>query len=125
MAPTPAADGDWPAYGRSAGGDRYSPLAQITRDNVTQLEVAWRFSTGEMAEKFATRAPTALEATPLVHDGAMYLSTPLGRVFGLDPVTGSTRWEFDPGVDRTIRFGDFANRGVALWVDPRAPTRLP
>src|SRR5688572_23877561 len=34
MAPSPAADGDWPAYGRTPGGDRYSPLTQITRDNV-------------------------------------------------------------------------------------------
>jgi quinoprotein glucose dehydrogenase len=87
---------------------------------VTQLEVAWRFSTGEMAASFATRAPTALEVTPLVHEGVMYVSTPLGRVFALDPVTGSARWLFDPRVDRTVRFGDFANRGVALWVDSSA-----
>ena len=125
LPPAPVRDGDWPVYGRTPGGDRFSPLAQITRDNVGQLETAWTFSTGEMAERFATRAPAALEATPLVYEGVMYLSTPLGRVFALDPVTGSTRWVFDPAIDRTIRFGDFANRGVALWVDPRARAGAP
>ncbi len=115
--PTPVPDGDWPAYGRNAEGDRFSPLSQITRDNVGRLEVAWRFHTGETGPGFETRSPTALEATPLVSSGTMYLSTPLGRVFALDPVTGAERWRFDPSVDRTIGFGDFANRGVALWSD--------
>ena len=50
----------------------------------------------------------------------MYLSTPLGRVFALDPVTGAQRWVFDPQIDRTTQFGDFANRGVALWLDDAA-----
>lgn len=70
------ANGDWVAYGRTQLGDRHSPLDQITRTNVTRLQVAWRFRTGETAARFATHAPTALEATPLVVDGAMYLSTP-------------------------------------------------
>ena len=118
-APSPA-PGDWPVYGYNAGGDRFSPLSQIDRGNVARLEVAWRFHIGETAPGFATSAPTALEATPLVFEGTMYLSTPLGRVFALDPVTGAQRWAFDPGVDRTIRFGDFVNRGVALWVDTSA-----
>ena len=41
------ADGDWPNYGRTAGGDRHSPLTQITRDNVAQLTLAWEYKTGE------------------------------------------------------------------------------
>src|SRR5882757_9371021 len=53
----------------------------------------------------------------------MYLSTPLGRVFALDPVTGTQRWVYDPQIDRTTQFGDFANRGVALWLDSAAPNR--
>jgi quinoprotein glucose dehydrogenase len=55
----------------------------------------------------------------------MYLSTPLGRVFALDPVTGEQRWVYDPQVDRTISFGDFANRGVALWLDTIATAGSP
>ena len=73
-----------------------------------------------MDSAFATRAPTAFEATPLVSEGVMYLSTPLGRVFALDPLTGERRWTFDPKVDRGVQFGDFTNRGVSLWKDPTA-----
>jgi quinoprotein glucose dehydrogenase len=113
-------DSDWPTYGRTPYGDRYSPLTQITPTNVSRLEVAWRFHTGEGDPAFKTRAPTALEVTPLVFRGTMYLSTPLGRVFAVDPTTGVQRWVYDPQVDRSIYFGDFANRGVALWLDTAA-----
>ncbi len=115
-----ASESDWPFYGRTPGGDRHSPLRQIDISNVSKLDVAWRFHTGEGAPEFSTRRPTALEVTPLVYRGTMYLSTPLGRVFALDPVTGAQRWVFDPRIDRGIQFGDFANRGVALWVDSAA-----
>ncbi|MGI8401326.1 MAG: pyrroloquinoline quinone-dependent dehydrogenase [Gemmatimonadaceae bacterium] len=115
-----AVDSDWPSYGRTSLGDRHSPLTQIDTSNVSQLQVAWRFHTGEGAAEFKTRAPTALEVTPLVYRGTMYLSTPLGRVFAIDAITGGERWRFDPKVDRTTEFGDFANRGVALWEDPTA-----
>jgi len=118
--PVPVSESDWPSYGRTSYGDRHSPLRQIDTGNVSKLEVAWRFHTGEGAPEFKTRAPTALEVTPLVFRGTMYLSTPLGRVFALDPVTGAQRWIFDPHVDRTTQFGDFANRGVALWQDDGA-----
>jgi quinoprotein glucose dehydrogenase len=118
--PVPPSESDWPSYGRTPYADRHSPLHQIDTGNVSKLEVAWRFHTGEGAPEFKTRAPTALEVTPLVFRGTMYLSTPLGRVFALDPVTGKQRWVFDPHVDRTTQFGDFANRGVALWVDDGA-----
>src|SRR6266404_4193191 len=110
-------DSEWPSYGRTPYADRHSPLRQIDTSNVSKLEVAWRFHTGEGAPAFSTRAPTALEVTPLVFRGAMYLSTPLGSVFALDPVTGTQRWVYDPQIDRTTQFGDFANRGVALWAD--------
>src|SRR5712671_715134 len=113
----PPAESEWPSYGRTPYGDRNSPLTQITPGNITRLEVAWRFHTGEGAPEFKTRAPTALEVTPLVFRGTMYLSTPLGRVFALDPTTGTQRWVYDPQIDRTTQFGDFANRGVALWMD--------
>ena len=118
-------DGDWPAYGRTPYGTRHSPLTQITADNVSKLEVAWRFHTGEAAAEFATKAPTALEVTPVVFRETMYLSTPLGRVFALDPTTGKERWSYDPKIDRSVRFGDFANRGVALWTEPEATPGRP
>ncbi|HCU13182.1 MAG TPA: pyrroloquinoline quinone-dependent dehydrogenase [Gemmatimonadetes bacterium] len=117
---TLVAESEWPSYGRTPYGDRHSPVDQIDAGNVSKLEIAWRFHTGEGAPEFKTRAPTALEVTPLVFRGTMYLSTPLGRVFALDPVTGAQRWVFDPQIDRTTQFGDFANRGVALWLDDAA-----
>ena len=110
--------GDWPNYGRTPGGDRHSPLKQIYRGNVGKLTLAWEFKTGEAGIK--TGNPTALEATPLVIDGVMYLSTPLGKVIALDPVTGKQRWVRDVGVKRDRHFGDWVSRGVSYWHDSRA-----
>ena len=59
--------------------------------------------------------PTAFEATPLYVDGTLYLSTPLGRVIALDPVTGQQRWAFDAKSPRDMGYGDFASRGVSTW----------
>jgi quinoprotein glucose dehydrogenase len=111
--PAPQADGDWTAYGRDALGSRHSPLTQITPANVNRLAVAWTYHTGEPL-------PTAdrkrsLEVTPLVADGTLFLSTPLGKVIALDPVTGAEKWKYDARVDLAVRFGDFVNRGVSLW----------
>ena len=111
---------EWPAYGRDPGGSRFAPLTTITRDNVSQLREVWRYRTLETEPRFATRAQTKLEVTPIVVDGTMFISTPLGRVLALDPATGTERWTFDPRVDRELTFGDFANRGVSTWVDPAA-----
>src|SRR5665213_2525360 len=78
--------GEWTAYGRDAFGSRFSPLTQITRDNVSRLTVAWTYRTGETNTH--TNQPTKFEATPLMVDGTLYLSTPFGRVIALDPATG-------------------------------------
>src|SRR6188768_150835 len=99
-----APDGDWPNYGRTPGGDRHSPLAQIDRANVGRLVLAWEYKTGEAGIK--TGNPTALEATPLVIDGRMFLATPLGQVIALDPMTGKQLWARDLQVKRERRFGD-------------------
>ncbi|HYN09441.1 MAG TPA: pyrroloquinoline quinone-dependent dehydrogenase [Vicinamibacterales bacterium] len=111
---------EWPAYGRDAGGTRFSPLSQISRQNVGGLTVAWQYRTGETEPRFATKRETSLEVTPIVVAGTLYLSTPIGRVIALDPVSGTERWVFDPQIDRTIDYGDFTNRGVAAWLDPAA-----
>ncbi len=107
-------DGDWPAYGRDAGGERFSPLDGINRANVASLQVAWTFRTGDAYQPPRGR-PTAFEATPLYVDGTLYLSTPVGRVIALDPVTGRQRWVFDAKVPRDAGYGDFASRGVSMW----------
>ena len=111
--------GEWPAYGHDALGSRFSPLAQIDRSNVSRLAVAWTYRTGDAGE--STRQAVKFEATPLVVDGTMYLSTPFGRVIALDPATGRERWTYDAKIDRGGNWGDFANRGVSTWLDASAP----
>jgi quinoprotein glucose dehydrogenase len=111
------AEGEWPNYGRTPGGDRHSPLTQIDRGNVSGLELAWEYRTGEAG--IETGKPTALEATPLVIDGRMFLATPLGKVVALDPLTGRVLWERDTQVKRERHFGDWVNRGVSYWSEAR------
>ncbi len=112
--------GDWPAYGRDPGGARFSPLTQITRDNVARLQVAWTYHTGMPDLTGMGHRPPALEVTPIVVDGTMYVSTPTGIVAALDPATGVERWRFDAGVDPHRGYGDFVSRGVSFWRDIRA-----
>lgn len=119
------AQGDWPVYGRDPGGSRFSPLTQISRDNVARLQVAWTYHTGEQDMAGMSHRPPALEVTPLVVDGVMYLSTPAGRIIALDPATGAERWRFDAGVNPHRGYGDFASRGVAFWRDARAAAGTP
>jgi quinoprotein glucose dehydrogenase len=107
-------NGEWLAYGRDPGGERYSPLDDVNRTNVASLQVAWTFRTGDAYQPPRNR-PTAFEATPLYVDGTLYLSTPLGRVIALDPVSGQQRWAFDAKVPRDAGYGDFASRGVSTW----------
>ena len=107
--------GDWQVYGRDAAGTRYSPLTQITRKNVTELAPAWTFHTGELDVNTGGNRPPALEVTPLVVNGVMYVSTPLGRVYALDATNGDVKWRFDAEVDPTRGYGDFASRGVTYW----------
>ncbi|HEY1336280.1 MAG TPA: PQQ-binding-like beta-propeller repeat protein, partial [Bryobacteraceae bacterium] len=111
-------DGDWPSYGRDPGGQRYSPLADINRENVARLKVAWTFHTGDAYQPKHGRA-TAFEATPIYVEGILYLSTPLGHVFALDPVSGKQRWVYDAKVPRDMGYGDFASRGVSTWKSGR------
>jgi len=111
---------EWPAYGGDAGGSRYAPIAQINRGNVARLREAWRFNTGELDE-----GERSFEATPILVDGTIYLSTPLGKVFALDPVTGTTKWKFDAGVPVRSGFGDFTSRGVSSWLDSTTAANSP
>ena len=94
---------EWPAYGRDPGGTRYAPIDDITRENVVRLRVAWTYRTRETDSAFTTRRETSLEATPLVVDGTLYLSTPLGRVIALDPSVGTERWVLDPEKDPRVQ----------------------
>lgn len=116
----------WEYYGHDAGGTRYSPLDRITRDNVSQLTVAWTFRTGDIADGKSGGKRSGFETTPIVVDGTMYLTTGFNRVIALDPETGATKWTYDPQIDRRGAYGDgLINRGVATWLDARRNVSQP
>jgi quinoprotein glucose dehydrogenase len=114
-----AGDVDWSAYGRDAGGTRYSPLKQITRENVTGLKPAWEYHTGALTPKSDLNSKAAFEATPIMIDGTLYVSTPFNQVIALDPATGRERWKYDPDIDRTHEYSEVTSRGVSTWLDPQ------
>jgi quinoprotein glucose dehydrogenase len=113
----PGPTADWTAYGGDPGGQRFSPLDQIDRGNVARLRVAWTFRTGELDAVPPPPKHATFQATPLVVDGTLYVATPLGRVFALDPETGAERWRFDARVENR-RVGEFTTRGLATYLDP-------
>ena len=92
---------DWPAWGGGVENLHYSSLAQINRDNVNQLQVAWRFDTEEQG---------GLQTSPIVVDGVLYGLTPTQKVFALDAATGKLLWKFDSGIK-----GSQPDRGLAYW----------
>jgi quinoprotein glucose dehydrogenase len=123
MQPPAQSGEDWPAWGHDPGSQRFSPLALINRENVASLKVAWTYRTGDSYQPKDSR-PTAFEATPLFVDGTLYLSTPLGRIIALDPVTGKERWAYDAKVPRDKGYGDFVSRGVSTWKSPSGQRRI-
>ena len=117
---------DWPNYGNDPGGMRYSPLSQINRENVASLKVAWTFHTGDITGGSGGRRRSGFEATPILVDGTLYLTTPFNRVIALDPETGKQLWAYDPKIDQTLGYGDgLINRGVATWIDPARDSKQP
>jgi quinoprotein glucose dehydrogenase len=97
---------------------RYSPLAQINRENVANLKVAWTFHVGDISDGGGGRKRTGLETTPILVEGTLYLTTGFNRVFALDPESGKQRWVYDPMIDTAASYGDgLINRGVAAWTD--------
>ncbi len=118
-------DSGWPTYGNDAGGTRYSPASQINRANVAQLKVAWTFRTGALDQPTRMIRKAAFEATPILADGKLFLSTPYDHVIALDPQSGAKVWEFDPGVDLQHNYSEVASRGVSAWRDSKAKTGQP
>ncbi|MBO9707230.1 MAG: membrane-bound PQQ-dependent dehydrogenase, glucose/quinate/shikimate family [Caulobacter sp.] len=110
---------DWPAYGGTYAGQRYSPLAQITPRNVSKLERVWMIRTGDMPSA-AAAGKYGAENTPLKVGNSLYLCTPKNIMMAIDPATGQTRWRYDPKVpDAAIPY-TAACRGVSYYAVPGA-----
>lgn len=121
VTPQPNLGGDFPAgewrhYGRTQFGDRYSPLSQITTENVANLQEAWTFQTGDV------RGPddvteTTYQVTPLQVNGTLYLCTPHNWAIALDAATGEEKWRFDPKVGLDAARQHQTCRGVSYYRD--------
>jgi len=114
-----AADGEWHYYGRTPAGRRYSPLAQITPQNVGRLQAAWQFRTGDLPQDFETKKGREFnfEATPIKVGNTLYFCTPHRWIFALDATTGKMEWKFDPEGSTTAN-EYLACRGVAYYAAP-------
>jgi len=116
-----APDAGWPAYGGDAGGTRYSPLNEITPANVADLKVAWTFRTGELGNGVKDWKRSAFEATPILYNGALYLTTSSTDVIAIDAASGTLRWRHDSKSRNDLHYSDGVSRGVSLWVDGASP----
>lgn len=117
----PLADYDqWYAYGGDAGGKRFSPLRHLTPANVGELENAWTYRTGELAEGSPVADKLTFEATPIFFADRLYLSTAFGEIIALDAATGTEVWRYEPDVRRGTSYSELVSRGVSLWIDSRA-----
>ncbi len=95
---------DWPIYGGDSQNTHYSPLKQINKSNIKELEVAWSYDTGETG---------GLQTSPIEVGGVLYGISPSQKVFALDAATGKLKWKFDSGIA-----GTQPDRGLTYWASP-------
>tara|TARA_R110001583_G_scaffold16561_11_gene67823 strand:+ start:5090 stop:7393 length:2304 start_codon:yes stop_codon:yes gene_type:complete len=106
------ADADWHAYGRSNLGQRFSPLAQITPDNVDQLQLAWQYQTGDKKGPKDV-GETTYEVTPLKIGNSLYVCTPHNWLIALNADTGEEQWLYDAKVPAESQRQHQTCRGVS------------
>ncbi len=108
------ADGDWPAYGRTQEGVRYSPLTQINDKNVKDLKEAWTFHTGEMKTDNDS-GETTNQVTPIKVGNNLFICTTHQRLVSIDPATGKEKWSFDPKLKADNTYQHLTCRGVSYF----------
>jgi PQQ-dependent dehydrogenase (methanol/ethanol family) len=106
-----ASNSEWLTHGRTYSEQRNSPLDIINRNNVADLGLAWDFELD---------TDRGQQATPLVIDGVVYLTTAWSKAFAVDARTGQEIWRYDPqvpGAKAVDACCDVVNRGMAAWGD--------
>ncbi|GAA4396123.1 hypothetical protein GCM10023187_03870 [Nibrella viscosa] len=106
---------DWPVYGGNNAGNRYSSLTQINTQNVTNLQLAWSFDTGE--NNVPGERGMDIQCQPIVVHGVLYGTTPKMKLFAVDAATGRQLWRFDPFANPDKRPRYHPVRGVMYWED--------
>lgn len=115
--------GEWHAYGRTGFGQRYSPLREIDTDNVSKLEVAWRYQTGDMRGRPGDPVETTYEVTPLKVGERLFLCTPHQSVIALNATTGAEIWRYEPQIQRNLALQHLTCRGLS-YQPPRGTTAV-
>ena len=108
----------WPNYGNDAGGMRYSAARQIDRSNVARLQPVWTYRTGALEQQTELVKKAAFEATPILVENRLFLSTAYNHVIALNPQSGEPLWEYDAHVDLSKNYSEVSSRGVSAWEDP-------
>jgi quinoprotein glucose dehydrogenase len=112
-AKAPASTADWPSYQGGPDRNQYSALDQITRENVSTLEVAWVYRSGDADPDDRSQ----VQCNPIIVDAVVYATTPGLKAIAIDGETGEEKWRFDPFADGYRLFGMGVNRGVTYWAD--------
>lgn len=116
----PGGPDDWLAYGRTDFGQRFSPLDQITPQNVAGLETAWTYQTGDLKQPDDTDE-TTYQATPIKIGNTLYLCTPHNWLVALDADTGAERWVYKANISPLSQRQHQTCRGVSYWPGDAAP----
>jgi quinoprotein glucose dehydrogenase len=108
---------DWPAYGGSSHATRYSPLAEITRENVGQLQKIWEFRTGDLPED---GEPFGNQNTPVKVGDRLFVCSAMNKISALDAATGAEFWTYDPVVSTDNVGYNASCRGLVHFDNPAA-----
>lgn len=115
---------DWPAYGRTHAGDRYSPLTQINSNNVGQLQEAWTYHTGDF-KKPDDSAETTNQVTPIKVGDKVFICTTHQFLDAIDAATGKRLWRYDPHLRANNTFQHLTCRGVSYYDQDEAALVAP